>query len=126
MFFPDRPDVMSKYTVRMEADKDKYPVLLSNGNLAESGDLEGGRHFAVWLDPFNKPCYLFALVAGGLKNIEDTYTTSSGKEVKLRIFVEEHDLPKCSYAMESLKKAMKSVVLNPHFSPYITSRQGLH
>lgn len=65
------------------------------------------RHYAVWIDPFKKPCYLFALVAGGLKHIEDTFITSSGKEVKLRIYVEEHDLPKCGFAMESLKKAMK-------------------
>jgi len=107
MYFPDRPDVMSKYTVRIEADKDLYPVLLSNGNLQESGDLTGNKHYAVWVDPFKKPCYLFALVAGQLKKLEDTFTTASGKEVQLRIFVEEHDLPKCSFAMESLKKAMK-------------------
>lgn len=65
-YFPDRPDVMTKFTVKIEADKEKYPVLLSNGNLKENGDMDGGRHFAVWEDPFLKPCYLFALVAGNL------------------------------------------------------------
>uniref|UniRef100_A0A061S086 Aminopeptidase N n=1 Tax=Tetraselmis sp. GSL018 TaxID=582737 RepID=A0A061S086_9CHLO len=107
IYFPDRPDVMSKYTVRIEADKELYPVLLSNGNLAESGDMENNRHYAVWVDPFKKPCYLFALVAGRLKHIEDSFTTQSGRQVKLRIFVEEPNLPKCGFAMESLKKAMK-------------------
>jgi len=107
-YFPDRPDVMSKYTVRVEADKAQYPVLLSNGNLQESGDMADGRHFAVWVDPFKKPCYLFALVAGDLKVLEDTFTTASGRCVQLRIFVdEEAELGKCSFAMESLKKSMK-------------------
>jgi len=106
-YFPDRPDVMSKFTVRMEASKAEHPVMLSNGNLKESGDLPDGRHYAVWVDPFKKPCYLFALVAGDLKVLEDTFTTSSGRDVKLRIFVEEADLPKCPFAMESLKHAMK-------------------
>jgi len=103
----DRPDVMSKYTTRIEADKSLYPVLLSNGNLIEEGDLDGGKHYAVWEDPFKKPCYLFALVAGALKMHEDSFTTTSGKVVKLRIFVAEKDLGKVEFAMTSLKKAMK-------------------
>ena len=80
-FYQDRPDVMSKFTTRMEAAKDKYPVLLSNGNLIDSGEVEGGRHFAVWEDPWRKPSYLFALVAGNLAKIEDSFTTMSGKKV---------------------------------------------
>jgi aminopeptidase N len=87
-FFQDRPDVMARYTVRIEGDKEKYPVLLSNGNLVDQGSLEGGRHFAVWEDPFLKPCYLFALVAGQLTHIEDKFVTMSGKEVTLRIYVQ--------------------------------------
>lgn len=93
--------------MRIEAEKERYPVLLSNGNLVEQGDMEGGKHFAVWKDPFRKPCYLFALVAGKLSQLEDTFKTSSGREVTLRIFAEEHNMHKCGFAMESLKKAMK-------------------
>ena len=106
-FFYDRPDVMSKYQVRINADKAKYPVLLSNGNLMEQGDLPDGRHYTVWEDPFPKPCYLFALVAGNLAMEEDTFTTCSGKEVKLRFFTEAKDIKKVKWAMESLKQAMK-------------------
>lgn len=106
-FFMDRPDVMSKYTTRIEADKAAYPVLLSNGNLVDQGDLPEGRHFTVWEDPFRKPCYLFALVAGDLAMEEDTFTTCSGKEVKLRIFVKQHDIGRVAFAMQSLKRAMK-------------------
>lgn len=107
-YFLDRPDVMAKYTVRIEADKKKYPVLLSNGNLKSSGDLSDGRHFTVWEDPFRKPCYLFALVAGDLAVYEDTYKTAkTGKEVALRIFVEPKNSKKVKFAMESLKRAMK-------------------
>eukprot|EP00271_Cylindrocystis_brebissonii_P003482 TRINITY_DN1448_c0_g1_i1.p1 TRINITY_DN1448_c0_g1~~TRINITY_DN1448_c0_g1_i1.p1 ORF type:complete len:1052 (+),score=213.47 TRINITY_DN1448_c0_g1_i1:442-3156(+) len=106
-YFQDRPDVMSKYTVRVEADKAEYPVLLSNGNLIEEGALEGGRHFAVWEDPWAKPCYLFALVAGDLKCAEDSFTTASGKEVALRIWVQEEDVPKTGHAMRSLQASMK-------------------
>ncbi|PRW56145.1 puromycin-sensitive aminopeptidase isoform X1 isoform A [Chlorella sorokiniana] len=106
-FFQDRPDVMAKYTTRIEADKARYPVLLGNGNLVQSGDLEGGRHFTVWEDPFRKPCYLFALVAGNLAMKEDTFTTMSGKQVALRIFVNEHNIGRVDFAMESLKRSMK-------------------
>ena len=86
--FPDRPDVLSRFTVRIEADKAAYPRLLSNGNLMEAGDLAGGRHYAVWNDPFPKPCYLFALVAGELDVLEDSFVTMSGRTVDLRIYVD--------------------------------------
>ncbi len=105
-YFLDRPDVMSVYSVRIEAAKN-YPVLLSNGNLIESGALDGDRHFAVWHDPFKKPCYLFALVAGDLAHIEDRFTTMSGREVALHIYVEPKDADKCAHAMLSLKQAMR-------------------
>ncbi|KAJ0859682.1 putative cytosol alanyl aminopeptidase [Helianthus annuus] len=103
----DRPDIMAKYTCRIEADKSLYPVLLSNGNLIEQGDLEGGKHFALWEDPFKKPCYLFALVAGQLESRDDTFTTCSGRKVALRIWTPPEDLPKTEHAMYSLKAAMK-------------------
>ncbi|MBD3669556.1 MAG: aminopeptidase N [Gammaproteobacteria bacterium] len=106
-YYPDRPDVMSVFTTRIEADKGKYPVLLSNGNLVESGELEDGRHYAVWLDPHKKPSYLFALVAGHLEHIEDRYTTLSGREVVLRIYTEQHNIDKCDHAMRSLKRSMQ-------------------
>jgi len=106
-YFPDRPDVMSRYTTRVEADKDKYPVLLSNGNLSDSGDLPGGRHFATWVDPWPKPCYLFALVAGRLEATRDTFTTKSGNKVDLAIWVEAHNSHKTRHAMTSLQKSMK-------------------
>ena len=106
-YFPDRPDVMAVYTTRIEADKNETPVLLSNGNLIESGDLPGGRHFAVWQDPFKKPSYLFALVGGKLSAIEDRFRTTSGREVVLRIYVEPGKEARCGYAMESLKRAMR-------------------
>ncbi|KAG5058586.1 hypothetical protein JHK86_013582 [Glycine max] len=103
----DRPDIMAKYTVRIEADKSLYPVLLSNGNLAEQGDLEDGRHYAVWEDPFKKPSYLFALVAGQLQSRDDTFITHSGRMVSLRIWTPADDVPKTVHAMYSLKAAMK-------------------
>ena len=106
-FFQDRPDVMALFTTKITADKTKYPVMLSNGNLIQSGDLEGGKHFTVWEDPFVKPSYLFALVAGDLGKIEDTFTTASGREVALRIYTEPHNLDKADFAMVSLKKSMK-------------------
>ncbi|KAL7594706.1 hypothetical protein Lser_V15G30366 [Lactuca serriola] len=106
-YFQDRPDIMAKYTVRIEADKSLYPVLLSNGNLINQGDLEGGKHFAVWEDPFKKPCYLFALVAGELESRDDTFITCSGRKVDLRIWTPPQDLPKTKHAMYSLKAAMK-------------------
>ena len=105
-YFLDRPDVMGKFTTLIRADKEKYPVLLSNGNLIEHGDLDRGRHFAKWQDPFKKPSYLFALVAGKLERVSDTYTTLSGKQVKLEIYTEAHNIDKCDHAMQSLKRAM--------------------
>ncbi|HVG82245.1 MAG TPA: aminopeptidase N [Methylomirabilota bacterium] len=106
-FFADRPDVMARYTTRIAADKARYPVLLANGNPDGAGDLPGGRHWARWVDPFPKPSYLFALVAGDLKALEDRFTTRSGREVTLRIFARAEDLDKCGHAMASLKKAMR-------------------
>ncbi|XP_062191518.1 puromycin-sensitive aminopeptidase-like [Phragmites australis] len=106
-YFQDRPDVMAKYTCRIEADKTLYPVLLSNGNLIEQGDLAGGKHYALWEDPFKKPSYLFALVAGQLECREDSFVTCSGRKVTLRIWTPAQDLPKTTHAMYSLKAAMK-------------------
>ncbi|GKA06819.1 puromycin-sensitive aminopeptidase isoform X2 [Tanacetum coccineum] len=106
-FYQDRPDIMAKYTCRIEADKSLYPVLLSNGNLIDQGNLEGGKHFALWEDPHKKPCYLFALVAGQLESRDDSFTTCSGRKVALRIWVPAQDLPKTEHAMYSLKAAMK-------------------
>jgi aminopeptidase N len=105
-YYLDRPDVMSTYTVRIEADTAKYPVLLSNGNLVDSGS-SGERHWTQWNDPFPKPAYLFALVAGELSHIADRFTTCSGREVDLRIYVEPKDLDKCDHAMQALKNAMR-------------------
>ena len=106
-WFPDRPDVMAVYRTRIEADREKYPVLLSNGNLVEQGLLPEGRHFAVWHDPFPKPSYLFALVAGDLARLEDHFTTRSGRDVLLEIYAEAKDIDKCDHAMASLKGAMQ-------------------
>ncbi len=106
-YYPDRPDVMARFFTTVVADKKKYPVLLSNGNLISSGDLKDGKHVAKWHDPFPKPAYLFALVAGDLARIRDSFTTMSGKKVDLSIFVQHHNQDKCSHAMESLKLAMK-------------------
>jgi len=105
-YYLDQPDVMSTFTTAISADKEKYPVLLSNGNLIEHGELPEGRHFAIWHDPFKKPCYLFALVAGDLLKIEDSYTTISGRDVTLQIFVEKQNAQKCEHAMNSLKNSM--------------------
>ncbi|HEX8222545.1 MAG TPA: aminopeptidase N [Allosphingosinicella sp.] len=105
--FPDRPDVLSRYRVRMIADKAAYPVLLSNGDPAGAGDLDGGRHWAEWDDPFPKPAYLFALVAGDLAANRDSFVTRSGRRIDLGIWVREPDLAKTEHAMESLKAAMK-------------------
>ncbi len=105
-FFPDRPDILSRYSVRMSADKAAFPVLLCNGDLSASGDLGGGRHFAQWSDPFPKPSYLFALVAGDLALNRDSFTTVSGKPVDLKIWVAEADLPKTHHAMAALKTSM--------------------
>jgi len=106
-WFPDRPDVMTTYRVTLEADKSAYPVLLSNGNNAASGDMPGGRHWVRWDDPFPKPSYLFALVAGDLALVEDHFTTRSGRDVALRIYVEVENLDRCEHAMESLINAMR-------------------
>ncbi len=106
-YYQDRPDVMSKFTTRIEADQKLYPVLLSNGNLVDQGKLTDGKHYAVWEDPYRKPCYLFALVAGQLVSRDDTFTTCSGRQVILRIWTPAEDVPKTEYAMESLKAAMK-------------------
>ena len=105
-FFPDRPDVMSRYSTTIHADKARVPVLLSNGNLAAAGDLPEGRHFARWEDPHPKPAYLFALVAGDLVALKDRFTTRSGRDVELGIWVRPGDEHACGHAMTSLKKSM--------------------
>ena len=105
-WFPDRPDVMARYRTRITGDPDRFPVMLSNGNEVERGALGDGRRYVVWEDPFPKPSYLFALVAGRLECVADTFTTRSGREVALRIHVEPHNLDKCAHAMRSLKRAM--------------------
>jgi aminopeptidase N len=106
-YFLDRPDVMATYTVTLRADKSAYPVLLSNGNLIEEGDLPDGRHFAKWEDPFKKPSYLFALVAGKLVALEERIRTGSAKEKLLQVWVEPHDLDKTRHAMDSLIHAIR-------------------
>ena len=106
-YYLDRPDVMSVFTVSITAERTRYPVLLSNGNQIESTELEAGRHRVVWHDPHKKPAYLFALVAGDLAHIEDSFTTASGDAVTLRIFVEPKDLDKCDFAMDALKRSMR-------------------
>jgi aminopeptidase N len=106
-FFPDRPDVLSRYQVRMEADAAAFPVLLSNGNPGAAGPLAGGRHFAEWDDPHPKPSYLFALVAGALTAARDRFTTASGRTVDLAIWVAEADVPRTAHAMAALKAAMR-------------------
>lgn len=106
-YYPDRPDVMSVFTTTVIADKKLYPYLLSNGNSIDSGDLTDGLHFVKWHDPFAKPCYLFALVAGDFDLLTDNFTTQSKKDVKLEIFVDKGNLTKASHAMESLKASMK-------------------
>jgi aminopeptidase N len=106
-YFLDRPDVLAKYTVRIEADKSAFPFLLSNGNLIDQGEVENGRHFVCWEDPFPKPSYLFALVAGDFDLLEDQFITMSKRTVKLQVFVDKGNLHKASHAMASLKKSMK-------------------
>ncbi|WP_343518926.1 aminopeptidase N [Sphingomonas sp.] len=105
-FFPDRPDVLSRYRVRMTADKARFPVLLANGDPVAQGDAGAGRHWAEWHDPFPKPCYLFAMVAGDLAANRGTFTTLSGREVQLGIWVREKDLPKTDHALHALKLSM--------------------
>lgn len=106
-YFLDRPDVLSVYTTTLVADKSTNPVLLSNGNLIKSGDLAGGRHFATWHDPFKKPCYLFAIVAGDLAHIEDHFKAQDGRDICLRIYTDENHLSKCRHAMDSLIHSMR-------------------
>ncbi len=107
-YFYDRPDVMTRYTVRIEAPTQQFPVLLSNGNPAEAGEIAGTeRHFAVWNDPFPKPSYLFALVAGDLAWVQDTFTTMSGRSIRLGIYVEKGKEDRCGWAMQSLKASMR-------------------
>ncbi|VAW82556.1 Membrane alanine aminopeptidase N [hydrothermal vent metagenome] len=106
-YFPDRPDIMARYTTTLVADKARYPVLLSNGNPVNQGELEDGRHWVSWHDPFLKPSYLFALVAGNLHCQEDSFTTQSGREITLKIYVEPENSRKCDHALHSLKQAMR-------------------
>jgi aminopeptidase N len=106
-FFPDRPDVLSRYTVRLEADAALYPVLLSNGDRGAVGALDGGRHFAEWTDPWPKPSYLFAVVAGDLGALRDRFVTASGREVALAIWADAADLPRCGHAMAALKASFR-------------------
>jgi len=106
-YFLDRPDVLSIYSTKITADKALYPKLLSNGNLVDFGDTTNGRHWVLWQDPFKKPSYLFALVAGNLKSISDEFITSSGRKVDLHIYVEPGNEDKCAHAMTSLKKSMR-------------------
>jgi aminopeptidase N len=105
-FFPDRPDILSRYSVRMTADKARFPILLANGDPIEQGDAADGRHWALWNDPFPKPCYLFALVAADLACNADSFTTMSGRAVQLGIWVKEADLPRTAHAMKALKDSM--------------------
>ena len=106
-YFPDRPDVLARYRVTLRADRLRYPTLLANGNLVASGALDGGRHYATWHDPFPKPTYLFAVVAGDLGALDDVFVTRSGRRVALRIFGTPDNLQRCRHAMESLKRAMR-------------------
>jgi aminopeptidase N len=106
-YFLDRPDVLARYRVTLRADRARYPTLLSNGNLVASGDLPDGRHYATWHDPFPKPTYLFALVAGDLASLADTFVTRSGRSVALRIYATPANVSRCRHAMASLKAAMR-------------------
>jgi len=106
-YYLDRPDVMAKFTTTILADKTSYPVLLSNGNLIAKGEEVGNLHWVTWEDPHKKPCYLFALVAGNLAHISDSFTTQSGRQVDLKIYVEKGNEDKCAHAMQSLKKSMR-------------------
>lgn len=106
-YFLDRPDVMARFTTTIIGDRDLYPVMLSNGNKIAYGQLKNNRHWVTWEDPFNKPCYLFALVAGQLQVIKDNFITQSGRNIALEIFVEADDVDKCTHAMQSLQHAMR-------------------
>jgi len=106
-WFLDRPDVMTRFKTSLTADRSQYPVLLSNGNRIAQGELDNNRHWVSWEDPFAKPCYLFALVAGQLECVADEFVTVSGRRIELEIFVERHNVDKCAHAMQSLKNAMR-------------------
>jgi aminopeptidase N len=106
-FFPDRPDVLARYDVTLVADKSRFPVLLAGGEEVDSGELEGGRHFARFIDPHPKPSYLFALVAGHLEKIERPYRTADGRDVALRLWAEADAINRCRYAMDALERAMR-------------------
>ena len=106
-FYPDRPDVMARFSCTIEADRARFPQLLSNGNLVEAGDAGSDRHWAKWEDPFAKPCYLFALVAAKLDVLEDTFVTKSGRTVRCAVYVEPGKLDQCAHAMAALKKSMQ-------------------
>jgi aminopeptidase N len=106
-FYPDRPDVMARFTCTVEAERERFPQLLSNGNLVASGEAGGSRHWARWEDPYAKPCYLFALVAAKLEVLEDSFVTASGRQVRLAVYVEPGKLDQCEHAMAALKKSMK-------------------
>ncbi|MEZ5963709.1 MAG: aminopeptidase N [Planctomycetota bacterium] len=106
-YYADRPDVLARFTTEVIADKERFPVLLANGNLAERSDLPGGLHRTLWVDPFPKPCYLFALVAADLTHIEDSFTTRSGRRVTLRIYAQPRNIDKCAHAMACLQHAMR-------------------
>ncbi|NLC22557.1 MAG: aminopeptidase N, partial [Halomonadaceae bacterium] len=106
-YFPDRPDVMTTFSTTVIGDATRQPILLANGNPVERGELSDGRHFVTWDDPFPKPSYLFALVAGDLEKVEDSFTTASGRQVTLQIWVEQENLGKTEHAMASLKRAMR-------------------
>jgi len=106
-YFPDRPDVMARFTTTITADRARYPVLLSNGNPVATHDAGSGRHTAIWVDPHPKPSYLFALVAGDLVAVRDAFTTRSGRAVALAIWVRRGDEHSCAHAMRSLKASMK-------------------
>ena len=106
-FYQDRPDVLSKFTTTIIADNNEYPTLLSNGNLIAEEMLEGGRRKAVWEDPFPKPSYLFALVAGNLAVLEDEFLTMNGRLVELKIYSEPHNIDQCEFAMDALKRSMR-------------------
>jgi len=105
-YYLDRPDVLSVFTVKITGDKSQYPYLLANGNMTESGALSGGKHYAIWADPFPKPCYLFALVAGQFDTLEDSFTTMTGRDIPLTIYVDPGDAPRAEYAMDALKRSM--------------------
>lgn len=106
-YYPDRPDVLAPFAVTIVAEKNRYPVLLSNGNQVAAGELSHNRHYVKWVDPHPKPSYLFAMVAGDLAYIEDSFTTAKDKQVQLRIYTERRNIDACDYAMQSLKNAMR-------------------